>query len=105
MTKLDALRKYFGHESFRPAQEELIDALLSGRDVMGVMPTGAGKSVCFQIPAMLMDGVTLVVSPLISLMKDQVFQLRSRGLPAAYINSSLTSAQYREVLRRAGNGR
>ena len=105
MTKLDVLRQYFGHDRFRIAQEALIDALLSGRDVMGVMPTGAGKSVCYQIPAMMMYGVTLVVSPLISLMKDQVAALRSKGLPAAYINSSLTISQYREVLRRAASGR
>ena len=105
MTKHDALRVYFGHTAFRPAQEALIDALLSGRDVMGVMPTGAGKSLCYQIPSMLLGGVTLVVSPLISLMKDQVAQLRNAGMPAAYINSSLSSAQYREVLRRAEDGR
>ena len=105
MTKLEALRQYFGHNAFRPAQEALIDALMSGRDVLGVMPTGAGKSVCYQIPAMLLDGVTLVISPLISLMKDQVAQLKLAGIPGAYINSSLTAAQYREVLRRAGNGR
>ena len=105
MTKLEALYQYFGHTTFRPAQETLIDSLLSGRDVLGVMPTGAGKSVCFQIPAMLMDGVTLVISPLISLMKDQVAQLKQAGIPGAYINSSLTSAQYREVLRRVANGR
>ena len=105
MTKYDALRDFFGHTAFRPAQESLIDALTSGRDVMGVMPTGAGKSLCYQIPAMLLSGVTLVISPLISLMKDQVMQLKAVGMPAAYINSSLTAAQYREVLRRAGDGR
>ena len=105
MTKIEALNLYFGHDSFRPAQERLIDAILSGRDVLGVMPTGAGKSVCYQIPAMMMSGVTLVVSPLISLMKDQVTQLKQAGIPGAYINSSLSSAQYREVLRRASDGR
>ena len=105
MTKLEALRKYFGHSVFRPAQEALIDAILSGRDVMGVMPTGAGKSVCYQIPAVLMSGVTLVISPLISLMKDQVAQLKQAGIAGAYINSSLTGAQYREVLTRAAEGR
>ena len=78
---------------------------MSGRDVLGVMPTGAGKSICYQIPAMLLNGITLVVSPLISLMKDQVAGLRQVGLPAAFINSSLTAAQYREVLRRAHDGR
>ena len=105
MTKHEALEKYFGHSSFRPAQEALLDALLTGRDALGVMPTGAGKSLCYQIPAMLLGGVTLVVSPLISLMKDQVALLKKAGLPAAFINSSLTAAQYREVLRRAEDGR
>ena len=104
MTKLEALKQYFGYDSFRSAQEELIDSILSGRDVMGVMPTGAGKSLCYQIPAMLLSGITLVVSPLISLMKDQVSKLVQAGIPGAYINSSLTSAQYKEVLRRASNG-
>ena len=104
MTKLEALEKYFGHTSFRPAQETVIDALISGRDVLGVMPTGAGKSVCFQIPSLLLPGVTIVVSPLISLMKDQVAQLRHGDIPAAFINSSLTAEQYREVLRRVGTG-
>jgi len=105
MTKTEALKQYFGHSGFRPAQETLIDALLSGRDVLGVMPTGAGKSICYQIPALLMAGTALVVSPLISLMKDQVAQLKQSGIPGAYINSSLTSAQYREVIRRASEGR
>jgi len=104
MTKLEALEKHFGHTSFRPAQETLVDALISGRDVLGVMPTGAGKSVCFQIPALLLPGVTLVISPLISLMKDQVAQLRQFDVPVAFINSSLTAQQYREVLRRVGDG-
>ena len=105
MTKIEALKKYFGHSAFRAAQESIIDALLSGRDVMAVMPTGAGKSICYQLPAILLDGVALVISPLISLMKDQVAQLKQAGIAGAYINSSLTGAQCREVLRRAGNNR
>jgi len=104
MTKYDVLRKYFGHNAFRLAQETIIDALLDGRDVLGVMPTGAGKSVCFQVPALMMPGVTLVISPLISLMKDQVAQLRHGSIPAAFINSSLTMQQYNEVLRRVKAG-
>jgi len=105
MTTHDVLLKYYGYTSFRPAQETLIDALLAGRDVLGVMPTGAGKSICFQIPALMLGGATLVISPLISLMKDQVAQLRHGKVPAAFINSSLTAAQYREVLRRVAEGR
>ena len=105
MTKFEALFKYFGHTTFRPAQETIIDALLSGKDVLGVMPTGAGKSVCFQIPALLMPGITIVISPLISLMKDQVAQLRHGDVPVAFINSSLTKEQYLEVLRRVSAGR
>ena len=104
MDKREALRNYFGHNAFRPGQEAVIDALLSGRDVMGVMPTGGGKSVCYQLPALLLPGVALVISPLISLMKDQVMALRAAGVPAAYINSSLTADQVRLVYRnlRAG---
>ena len=98
MDKLEALKKYFGHSAFRNGQEGLIDAILSGRDAMGIMPTGAGKSVCYQLPAMLLPGITLVISPLISLMKDQVAALGQAGIPAAYINSSLTAAQYRDTL-------
>jgi len=105
MTKHDALRAYFGYDRFRPAQETLIDALLCSRDVMAVMPTGAGKSMCYQIPSVILEGITIVISPLISLMKDQVAALKKAGLQAAYINSSLTAVQYREVLRRAGDGR
>ncbi len=104
MDKYTALREYFGFSAFRPGQEALIDAILSGRDAFGVMPTGGGKSVCYQLPAMLLEGLTLVVSPLISLMKDQVAALQDAGIPAAFLNSSLTAAQQREVLRRAGEG-
>ena len=104
MDKHTALKQYFGHSEFRPGQEALIDALLAGRDVLGVMPTGAGKSMCYQIPALLSDGVTLVVSPLISLMKDQVAALTLAGINAAYINSSLTAPQCREAFRRAAAG-
>jgi len=101
----EALRHYFGHTSFREGQDVIIDALLSGRDAMAVMPTGAGKSMCFQIPALISEGVALVISPLISLMKDQVLSLIAMGAPAAYINSSLTPAQQQEALRRAALGR
>ena len=104
LTPLSILTKYFGHGQFRPGQQTLIDGLLSGRDVLGVMPTGAGKSVCYQIPAMLIPGVTLVVSPLISLMKDQVTALNQAGIPAAYINSSLTDQEYSETFQRAERG-
>ncbi len=104
MDKLTLLKQYFGHSGFRPGQEALIDALLSGRDVMGVMPTGAGKSVCYQLPALLLPGLTLVLSPLISLMKDQVAALAQAGVPAAYINSSLDAEEYREVYRQVRRG-
>lgn len=105
MDKHGILREYFGHTEFRNGQEELIDNISAGRDVLGVMPTGAGKSICYQVPALMMNGVTLVVSPLISLMADQVAALVGAGVKAAYINSSLTFPQYREVLRRAREGR
>ena len=101
---LDALKRYFGHTAFREGQRPLTDALLAGQDVLGVMPTGAGKSVCYQVPATVLPGLTLVISPLISLMQDQVTALVQTGVPAAYLNSSLTAAQRREVLRRARLG-
>ena len=95
------LKQYFGHDGFRNGQKPLIDAILTGRDVLGVMPTGAGKSVCYQLPALMLPGTTLVVSPLISLMKDQVTALTAMGIPAACINSMLSSGEYAQVLRRA----
>ena len=103
MDKYEILKQYFGHSEFRKGQEGLIDSILSGRDVLGIMPTGAGKSLCYQVPAMLMEGITIVVSPLISLMNDQVSALVQAGVPAAYINSSLSFQQYLEVFRRARN--
>ena len=104
MQKLELLKKVFGHDEFREGQEKLIDELLAGYDVLGVMPTGAGKSICYQLPALLMKGITLVVSPLISLMKDQVMALKASGVAGAYINSSLTPGQQQEAIRRASNG-
>ena len=102
--KETVLRERFGFYSFLDGQEGLIDAILAGRDAFGVMPTGGGKSLCYQLPALLLEGLTLVVSPLISLMKDQVAALKEAGIPAAFLNSSLTAAQQREVLRRAEAG-
>jgi ATP-dependent DNA helicase RecQ len=104
MDKRTLFKQYFGHSEFRPGQEPLVDALLSGRDALGVMPTGAGKSVCYQLPALLLPGLTLVLSPLISLMKDQVAALSQAGIPAVYINSSLDAEEYREVYRRIRQG-
>lgn len=104
MQKHEILKSVFGHDSFREGQEKLIDELTAGYDVLGIMPTGAGKSVCYQIPALMMEGVALVVSPLISLMKDQVTALKASGVAAAYINSSLTPGQQAEAIRRAARG-
>ena len=105
MDKYGILKHYFGYNSFRPGQEKLVDAILAGQDVLGIMPTGAGKSLCYQVPALLMSGITLVVSPLISLMKDQVGALNQAGVHAAYINSSLTDNQITKALAFAKQGR
>ena len=83
------LYEHFGYSSFRGAQETLISAILSGKDALGIMPTGAGKSICYQIPGLMLPGITLVVSPLISLMQDQVRALKAAGIAGAYLNSSL----------------
>ncbi len=99
------LKQYFGYDEFRQGQEQLIKAALNGQDVLGIMPTGAGKSLCFQIPALMMDGITLVISPLISLMKDQVGTLNQAGIHAAFLNSSLTQGQYHTALKYAMQGR
>lgn len=104
MTKHEVLKKYFGYDSFREGQETLVNAILAGQDVLGIMPTGAGKSICYQVPALLLPGITLVISPLISLMKDQVQALNEAGIHAAFINSSLSEAQIAKALSLAVNG-
>ena len=101
MQPREALRQYFGHSDFRRGQRKLIEAVLGGRDVLGVMPTGGGKSMCYQIPALCLGGTTLVISPLISLMKDQVAALTDAGVPAGYINRALPGEELRDVYRRA----
>jgi len=105
MEKLVLLERVFGYRSFRPGQEQLIDAILSGRDVFGIMPTGGGKSVCYQLPGLMLPGITIVVSPLISLMQDQVMALKASGVPAAYINSSLSGVQMQAVYRNLLTGK
>ncbi|MBL0385209.1 DNA helicase RecQ [Tumebacillus sp. ITR2] len=100
----ELLKKYYGYDSFRKGQESIIDNILTGHDTLGIMPTGGGKSICYQIPALCFDGITLVISPLISLMKDQVDALHSIGIPAAYINSSLSQAEADNTLRAARSG-
>ena len=98
MKDYEVLKKYYGYESFREGQQELITNILERHDVLGIMPTGAGKSICYQVPAVMLEGITLVISPLISLMKDQVGTLNEAGIRAAYLNSSLSYAQYRKAL-------
>ncbi|MBM6716675.1 DNA helicase RecQ [Gemmiger formicilis] len=104
MNQYDVLQKYFGHDSFRPGQETLVNAILTGHDVLGVMPTGAGKSVCYQVPAMLLPGLTLVISPLISLMQDQVAALRQSGIEAACIHSGMEEQEYWNIVQGARLG-
>lgn len=105
MDDLYVLKKYFGYDCYREGQEPLISSILKGQDVLGIMPTGAGKSICFQVPALVMEGITLVISPLISLMKDQVYSLNQAGIHAAYINSSLTERQIIMALEHAKMGK
>jgi ATP-dependent DNA helicase RecQ len=104
MKKELLLKKYFGYSAFLPGQKELVDHLCLGEDVLGIMPTGAGKSLCYQLPAMVMDGITLIISPLIALMKDQVRAMTAGGIPAAYINSTLSEAQTATAFRNARRG-
>ena len=99
MEKVEVLRQYFGFSSFREGQQTLIDAVLAGRDVLGVMPTGGGKSLCYELPALLLPGLTLVISPLISLMKDQVMALQNAGIPAGCIHSAMSVEELREAYR------
>ena len=103
--RLAMLKQYFGYDRFLGGQEQAVDTLLAGRDLLAVMPTGAGKSICFQLPALCLPGTTLVVSPLISLMADQVMALRQAGVSAAYLNRSLTERQYALALQYARMGR
>src|SRR5262245_12485165 len=95
---LAELRKHFGHQEFREGQEQIVDAVLGGRDVMAVMPTGSGKSLCYQLPAVMLPGTAIVVSPLISLMKDQVDELNRRGIPSGALHSMLTASSRRETI-------
>ena len=104
MTANEALKTYFGYDAFREGQERVIKAIMDGRDALTVMPTGSGKSICYQVPALLMPGVTLVISPLISLMQDQVKSLNQAGIHAGYINSSLTESQISKVYGLASLG-
>ena len=103
--KYRVLRQYYGYDRFRDGQEEVVDSILSGRDTLAVMPTGAGKSICYQVPALVQDGVAIIISPLISLMKDQVQTLVQSGIPAAYLNSSLTDRQYDLAISNAARGK
>src|SRR3954453_16012736 len=101
---LNALKKHFGYDEFRPLQREIIEDALAGRDVFALMPTGGGKSLCFQLPALLRDGLTIVVSPLIALMKDQVDALQASGIAATFLNSTLGAEEARARLRGVHRG-
>lgn len=104
-TAVQTLKEYFGYDSFREGQEDIIHAILDGRDILAIMPTGAGKSICYQVPALMLSGITVVISPLISLMQDQVKALNEAGIHAAYINSSLSETQIARALEYAAEGR
>ena len=105
MNARDFLKIYWGYDSFREGQETIINTITSGRDALAVMPTGAGKSICYQLPSLMLPGITIVISPLISLMQDQVKALNEAGIRAAYINSSLTPAQVTKALNFAAEGK
>ena len=98
-TPQNLLKKYFGYEKFRPGQLEIIEQILNNKDCLAIMPTGAGKSICYQIPAMILPGITLVISPLISLMKDQVSNLSEIGIPATFLNSTLSELEYSQTMQ------
>lgn len=104
MTAQDVLQQYFGYDTFRKGQAELISHILGGEDTVGIMPTGAGKSICYQVPALMLEGMTIVVSPLISLMQDQVDALRTGGIPAAFLNSAMSAEEYRSTLSAVYSG-
>lgn len=100
---IEVLNKYYGYKAFREGQKEIIEEILKGKDVLAIMPTGAGKSICYQVPALIFEGMTLVISPLISLMKDQVDSLVSLGIEADFINSTLDKNEYEETLYKIKN--
>jgi len=102
---LRILKEYYGYDNFREGQEKIIDAILEKRNVLGIMTTGAGKSICYQIPALIFEGLTIIISPLISLMKDQVDSLRLIGIEASYLNSTLTSDEYNKILFKIKRGK
>ena len=104
MTALETLKKYWGHDSFRPMQEEIVSAVLEGRDVLAILPTGGGKSVCFQVPALMKEGLALVVTPLIALMKDQVQNLEARGIRAVAVHAGMNRREVDIALNNAAYG-
>ena len=104
MTALETLKKYWGYDSFRPMQEEIVSAALEGRDVLAILPTGGGKSICFQVPAMMRDGLALVVTPLIALMKDQVQNLEARGIRAVAVHAGMNRREVDIALNNAAYG-
>lgn len=101
----DILSRYWGYDDFRPLQLDIIESVLAGHDTLGLLPTGGGKSITFQVPAMLLPGLTVVVTPLISLMKDQVDNLRERGIKAAYLHAGLTRSEHALVFDRCRLGK
>ncbi len=104
MEAIQLLKQHFGYDQFRPLQEDIINTVLKGKDSLVLMPTGGGKSLCYQIPALIFDGLTLVISPLISLMKDQVDSLKANGIQAEYINSTLSRSQTQDIIQRVKQG-